>query len=752
MLIARVIVDVSARSLDRAFDYLVPSQLEAVEVGCAVSVEFGARPVVAYVIELVEKEKSDYKLKPLLGILSSPYFDAKAAELAFWIAREYMSPLVHAFNLFTPPGGHPHMKHINDSWELVYPGVGPVDDRWVFLEKDAQNFVPKKNAYKQQRVIDVLACGGMRVSELSLELGNVTSTLKSLEQKGVVHIEHRRRIRALAKTSFADGNNNITLTDEQQKAIQVIENSFDSKVPVVLDGVTGCGKTEVYLQVIAHILKKGKSACVLVPEISLTPQTVGRFRSRFGDEVAVLHSRLSLGERFDQWDLVHQGLARVVVGTRSALFAPLKNLGLIIIDEEHEQTYKQESSPRYHARDVAIKMGELYGASVVLGSATPSITTLSHCSKKMFPYNSWIRVTLTKRPNKQQLPQVKIIDMAQEFSDGSRSMFASELKDALKTTYENKEKAVLLLNKRGFASFVLCRECGHVPQCPHCSVSLTFHEIGNKLVCHHCGYEQRSITVCPECGSPYLRKFGTGTQRVEEELRSILPQDFPVIRMDADTTKGKGKHEKLLEEFGSAESAVLLGTQMVAKGLDFPDVTLVGVINADTTLNMPDYMASERTYQLLEQVSGRAGRAQKAGRVLIQTYQAQSLAVKAAAFHNRSILLDEDLPMRKALHYPPYVRLANVLVWGKDEQKVKTCATQLHLAISSALVSAHKAWELLPVTPCIFERLKGNYRWHILIKAPLDTNFFEILHPILAKQHKQRDIYTAVDVDPSSLL
>ena len=752
MYVASVIVDVSARSLDRAFDYLVPDELQNVEIGCAVSVEFGARPVVGYIVALEHKATSEYELKPLLGILSTSYFDKTSAELAFWIAKEYMSPLVDAFNLFTPPGGHPHMKLVNGKWELIYPGVGAVDDRWVFLEDSAKDCTLKKNAYKQQAIINALSCGGIRVAELSLELGSISASLKSLEKNGLIRIEHKRKIRSAFTKEIETSPEISNLTDEQLAALDVISESFKTKVPVLIDGITGSGKTEVYLQAIKKILAQDKSAIVLVPEIALTPQTVGRFRSRFGESVAVLHSRLSVGERFDQWDIIRSGNAKVVVGTRSALFAPLKNLGLIIIDEEHEHTYKQESNPRYHARDVALKMAQLKGATLVLGSATPSIVSLAHCNKNFYQDCAWTRVKLNKRPNGKALPQVEIVDMSAEFSGGSRSMFSETLKDAITQIYDAGEKAVLLLNKRGFASFVLCRECGFVPKCPHCSVSLTYHEVGNKLVCHHCGHTQPYISECPECKSPYLRKFGIGTQRVEEELRSFLPQDMKVVRMDADTTKGKGKHAQLLEEFASAKSAILLGTQMIAKGLDFPDVTLVGVINADTALNLPDYTATERAFQLLEQVAGRAGRADKSGKVIIQTYQARHPAIMAAAKHDRLLMLKKELPLRKELSYPPYSRIANILIWGKNKESVRLRATQLYLAISSALQSVGKNWELLGPASCIFERLKENYRWHILIKAPLGTEFADILQDIIAKPHKQKGVYTTVDVDPNSLL
>ena len=522
-----------------------------------------------------------------------------------------------------------------------------------------------------------------------------------------------------------------------------------------MDGVTGSGKTEVYLQAIEETLAAGRTACVLVPEISLTPQTVARFRGRFGDLVAVMHSRMSQGERYDQWDFIRSGAARVVVGARSALFTPLSNLGLIVIDEEHEGSYKQDSAPRYHARDVAVWMARRAGAAVVLGSATPSIEALHACAKNP----SWHQVSLPERANGKPLPEVQVVDMAKEFSGGSRSMFALPLARALEEELAAGRKAVLLLNQRGFAKFLLCRECGFVPECPSCSTSLTYHERGNFLICHHCGYRIPTPPVCPECGSPYLKKFGAGTQRVEAELRVLLDEmpgvgpGVPIVRMDADTTSGKGAHQRLLEEFAAADAAVLLGTQMIAKGLDFEDVTLVGVINADTMLKLPDYRASERTFDLVEQVAGRAGRAELPGRVLVQTYEADAPAIRAAAAYDRALFLRDELPKRRLLGYPPYVRMANVLVWSKDEPAVRRVAAELQAALEEAVRDfGGDGWSVLPATPCVLAKLRGTYRWHIVVKCPADADLSDALLPLFRRRKPDRDANVAVDVDPDDLL
>ena len=547
------------------------------------------------------------------------------------------------------------------------------------------------------------------------------------------------------------------LTPGQAQALDAISSACDAADGhvVLVDGVTGSGKTEVYLQAIERVLAQGRTACVLVPEISLTPQTVGRFRGRFGDTVAVMHSRMSAGERYDQWDFIRSGAARVVVGARSALFTPLANVGLYVIDEEHEGSYKQDSAPRYHAREVACWMARRSGAAVVLGSATPSIEVLYRCAK----HPRWTQVRLPERANGRPMPAVRVVDMAREFAEGSRSMFSAALTRALQEELSQGRKAVLLLNQRGFAKFLLCRECGFVPKCPHCDTSLTYHERGNFLACHHCGYRQASPAVCPECSSPYLKKFGAGTQRVEDELRCALDAmpgvgpGVPIIRMDADTTSGKGAHERLLEQFAAAQAAVLLGTQMIAKGLDFDDVTLVGVINADTQLQLPDFRAHERTFDLIEQVAGRAGRAQLPGRVLVQTYEADAAPIRAAARYDRALFLRDELPKRKMLGYPPYVRMANVLVWGAHEADVAALARELAVELAEqARAFGGDGWSVLPATPCVLAKLRNTHRWHVVVKCPADADVSAVLLPVFRRRKADKWVNVAVDVDPDDLL
>ena len=757
------------------------------------------------------------KLKAIERVLSKPYFDEEGAACAQWLSERYIAPLSSCVRLFTPPGGVPRMVRSREGyWRLEEPAVSEVDDRWVVPGEAFDTFEPRKNAVKQAAIVGALRAGEVRVAELSCEFGAVSAALKALEKQGVVRIEHRRRMRGVplacqqaeqaAAAAFpgdqscrADGDLRTgvrvipagasisgtgetladfsgsaafgqpaaslsftpspkpELTEGQARALAAIEGACARcrGEVVLVDGVTGSGKTEVYLRAIEGVLARGRTACVLVPEISLTPQTVARFRGRFGDMVAVMHSRMSQGERYDQWDFIRSGCARVVVGARSALFTPMRNVGLIVIDEEHEGSYKQDSAPRYHARDVAVWMARRSGAAVVLGSATPSIESLYACAKDEL----WRQVELPERANGKPLPQVEVVDMAKEFHGGSRSMFSGRLMRALEEELAQGHKAVLLLNQRGFAKFLLCRDCGFVPECPSCSTSRTYHERGALLVCHHCGHRVQAPAVCPVCGSPYLKKFGAGTQRVEAELRALLDgmpgvgSQVPIVRMDADTTSGKGAHQRLLEEFAAARAAVLLGTQMIAKGLDFEDVTLVGVINADTQLHLPDYRAGERTFDLIEQVAGRAGRANLPGRVLVQTYEADSCAIRAAAAYDRAAFLRAELPKRKLLGYPPYVRMANVLAWGKDEAQVRKTAESLHLALRTHVRDfGGEGWEVLPAGPCVLAKLRATYRWHIVVKCRLGEDLSGVLARFFRARKPLPDVNVAVDVDPNDLL
>ena len=757
---AEVILDIPTQALDAPYTYAVPSDMDEVDVGCAVLVPLGARKAIGFVMSLGQAEEAQRSLKPVERVLSKPYFNEMGALCARFLSERYVAPLSVCIRLFTPPGAVPRLvRDACGGWRLEEPAIGEVDDRWVVAGPEAESFEPRKNAVKQIAVLDAVRRGDVRMSELALEFGSVSQAVSALAEKGAVVVEHRRRVRcgmpaAAVRTPYRKP---AALTASQRSALDAIADAAvhaDGRV-VVVDGVTGSGKTEVYLQAIERTLDAGRAAIVLVPEISLTPQTVARFRGRFGDAVAVMHSRMSMGERYDQWDIIRSGQARVVVGARSALFTPLADVGLVVIDEEHETTYKQESAPRYVSRDVAEWMMRSSGGAVVLGSATPSIEALYRARTD----ERWSSVSMPERANGAPMPEVHVVDMAAEFSAGSRSMFSARLTAALKEQLSLGRKAVLLLNQRGFASFLLCRDCGFVPECVNCATSLTFHEQGNRLVCHHCGYSVAAPATCPQCESPYLKRFGAGTQRVEAELRALLDAQLgcdagiPIVRMDADTTAAKGAHQRLLEQFASEPRAVLLGTQMIAKGLDFDDVTLVGVVNADTQLHLPDYRAAERTFDLIEQVAGRAGRGSLPGSVIVQTYLADSLAIRAAARYDREAFLRPELAKRKMLRYPPFVRMANVLVWGKDAEAVEREARSLHDQLDQLVRSGGVAGlEVLPANPCVLSRVRGSYRWHILVKSAPDGDLPALLRPVFASRKPSKEVNVALEIDPIDLL
>ena len=705
---AKVVPDIPTRAIDGCFDYAIPDALAgSCDVGCTVLVSFAHRLAVGYVVDVVSELAegvNPLRVLPVERVLAEPAFDRVGARLAQWMAAEYAAPASVCLRLMLAPGQTTRVhKDETGEWRLAVDRTKAVDDRWAQLSVTGRGFVPRRNASRQRRVVEALAAGPMRVADLS---------------------------------AMVPGCGDV----------------------VLVDGVTGSGKTEVYLDAIERVRERGRSAIVLVPEISLTAQTVGRFRSRFGDDVAILHSRLSSGERFDQWDLARSGRVHVVVGARSALFAPLSNVGLVIVDEEHEGSYKQDQAPRYHAREAAAELARLRGAALVLGSATPSLESLERCRAGSWRGVRWTRVSMPERPGGSRLPSVRIIDMRSTFSPKGGSVFSSPLRDALLNRAEKREKSVLLLNRRGFASFLMCRECGCVPTCPHCSTALTYHERTHSLACHTCGsawpvraYPDPS-TKCPNCGSRYLAQYGVGTQRVEDELRMLLPADVDVIRMDADTTATKGAHTRLLEQFDASECAVLVGTQMIAKGLDFPEVTLVGVVNADTTLKLPDFRAAERTYNLLEQVAGRAGRGERPGEVIIQTYWATHPAISAVATHDRSSYLGYELEQRDEAYYPPYSRLANLTLAGLSERAVRERASALAAKIRARVEGMEGEWEVLGPAECVRSKVKDRYRRHIVVKAPVDAELGPLLDECARALPACKGVTLAIDVDAYDML
>ncbi len=787
MRLAQVILDIPVTALDRAYSYALPAADEAgdfpIEVGCAVLVPFGNRTAIGFVVSIDEvpeefdepdslfAEAKPRKLKTIIRALSTPFFSEVGAKCAQWMSERYVAPLSVCVRCFTPPGAVPKMVHTRGYWEVKQADVGEVDDRWLVPGPAFANYAPKASAVKQLRILEVLAKGEVRMAELTAEYGSVSAPVKALEVKGVVVVEHRRRMRGFEPHGAGESVFTYTkpkLTPGQTEALEAIR-AMQAKGggTVLVDGITGSGKTEVYLSAIEEALERGKTALVLVPEISLTPQTVARFRGRFGEVVAVLHSRMSAGERYDQWDFIRSGQARVVVGARSALFAPLSDIGIIVIDEEHETSYKQDSAPRYLTKDVAAWFCAQYGCTLVLGSATPSLETLRQAETDP----SWVRVSLPDRANGKPLPPVVVVDRGAEFRSGDRSpIFSKPLQDAMAEALGKGEKCILFLNQRGFAKSMLCRDCGYIPTCNECSCSLTYHQAGRRgphLMCHHCGNEFAVPTKCPECGSPYLKLFGTGTQQVEEHLRAFVAglegeaAQAAVIRMDADTTKTKGAHQRLLEQFGAPGPAVLLGTQMIAKGLDFKQVTLVGVISADNMLSIPDFRSSERTFNLIQQVAGRAGRADLPGKVIVQTYRPREAAIRGAAAYDRQLFLADELPKRQMFGYPPYTRLTNLVFRGENEDAVFATAELVRKSLLQACKQLGNEgngnlsfgdWNVGDVAPCVLGKVQGKYRFHILVKTALDFAISEACLAVAKEVKLPQEVSMAIDVDALDLM
>ena len=584
------------------------------------------------------------------------------------------------------------------------------------IARKAYQKCKEKKYFAQARILDFLIQNNQApLSEIKQVLQVSDSSFRSLEKKGVIMIEEVevKRVPYLGGPKIEEQN--FIPTQEQQNVIQYIEKELDrdKSKTILLHGVTGSGKTEVYLQIIDKLLQQGKQAIVLVPEISLTPQITQRFIQRFGEQVAFTHSKLSIGERYDQWRRAKEGEVSIMVGPRSAVFTPFSSLGLIIIDEEHETTYKSETTPKYHAREIAQKRCEINHGIVLLGSATPTMESYFLAKKGCYQL-----LTMKKRATIHSLPDVHIVDMREELMEGNRSMFSKDLYKNIKTNLENKEQTILFLNRRGHSTFISCRNCGFVAKCSKCNIAYTYHTSGSLLKCHYCGEQKKSPRICPQCGSSYIRFFGTGTQKVEEETKKLFPK-ARILRMDLDTTAGKYGHTKILSQFYRGEGDILIGTQMIAKGHDFPKVTLVGVLAADTMLYMEDFRSSERTFQLLTQVSGRAGRGNQKGRVYIQTYTPEHYSIQTAKDQNYEKFYEHELIFRQEMEYPPYSYLYSILLSGKKEKKV--IQTAFRLAEFFHSYDPKQEYQIIGPSPAVLSKINNEYRWRIIIKHKNQT-------------------------------
>ena len=618
-------------------------------------------------------------------------------------------------------------------------------------EIEAQIPELESRAPKQAEMLRILqGCSDetLTTTELIKRADTSLSGLQSLEGKGLIHIESVQIVRNPLSLDPVASTQPLTMNPDQATALQAIQGAIDSdrRELFLLHGVTGSGKTEVYMQAMASVLDQGKRVIVLVPEISLTPQTVSRFVGRFGSRVAVLHSNLSDGERYDQWQQIKSGDADIVVGPRSAVFAPFLNLGLIVIDEEHETSYKQDTAhPFYHARDVAVKRSELVGCPLILGSATPSLESFYHAQQ-----GEYTLLRLPSRVSNIEMPPVEIVDMREELKRGNRTIFSTALRTAIEERLAKKEQIILFLNRRGFSTHVFCRTCGYVERCNHCSISLTFHFHTKRMGCRHCGYERPTPQVCPECGSVYIRYFGLGTEQVEQEVVKAFPE-ARVRRMDADSTTRKNAHQQILDAFKADEIDILVGTQMIAKGLDFPNVTLVGVISADTALNLPDFRAGERAFNLLTQVAGRSGRSEAGGNVVVQTYMPEHYSIQAAEGHDYLRFYREEIGYREALLYPPLSHAATILLRGEVEAEVIQTANQLLDQLDAFKADRFPSVEIRGPVPAPLAKIRNKFRWHFLLRSE-DVEELRELIQCAVTETSPTNIDLIVDIDPISVL
>ena len=751
--IAKVAVDLS---LDREFDYLIPDELQsAVEIGSRVEVPFGKRHVNGFVVGLADD--SDFeKLKPIGKVLGEKSLITEPVmELARWMSSYYLAPFETCVRSVLP--AVVRRKARGEKKQLVVSLVEEASSLWPLTPKGCADVAERASGRDaastaaQKAVIQCLEkSGAMPLSELTALAGVTASPVKTLEKKGLVTISKESVYRdphegvEILKTAPLD------LMPQQSAALEKIIAAMDSEKPetVLLHGVTGSGKTEVYLQAIAHALEQGKGAIVLVPEIALTPQTVDRFRARFADQperVAVLHSSLSDGERYDEWHRIRSGEAQIVIGARSALFAPVENIGLIVVDEEHEPTYKQDETPRYSARDAAVMRGHRENCAVVLGSATPALE--SYCNAKSGKY---IGLDMKSRVDDRKMPEIRIVDMRLEKDrEGRHGLFSKELIEEIYARLDRAEQTMIFLNRRGFSSSLVCPNCGYVAECEHCSVSKTYHKARARLVCHICGDEESVPSACPECGSKEFKYSGAGTEKIEEVMAKLFPK-ANIARMDSDTMRRKNAHRDVLAKFRLGKIDILIGTQMIAKGLDFPNVTLVGVVNPDHALHMADFRAGERVFQLLTQVSGRAGRGEVEGEVLVQTYTPHHPAIQFARRMDFDGFCDQELAFRKELRYPPYAHLTCITLRGKNESAVEKTGETLFYYLEQAVSNQVM---LSPLVPAPISRARGEYRYQILLRAEKTGAMTRAIRRAVAAIKKwPKGVKCTIDVDAASLL
>lgn len=747
-----VAINLPVKNLFKQFTYAVPPQLDHVDVGWRVVVPFGYQTVEGFVTSLASAAPAEYECKEILATLDTrPWFDAEMLATANWLSEYYLCSPAEAMRLFIP--GKTSIKRqavYNDEGKLIaydYENKLKIKTRICFVVTKAGRealAAYNKRLRAQMHALEVLAEAERPLSGEELAAVQVSAaTLRILCEKGWSERSEQRVLR----NSYANRTElkeSLHLTDEQRQAVEAIGSAITEphQETFLLQGITGSGKTEVYLRAASQAMEAGKQVLLLVPEIALTAQIVKRFQAWFGDEVAVVHSKLSQNERADVWYKMRTNSAKLLIGVRSAVFAPFSDLGLIIIDEEHESSYKQDERPNYHARTVALKRAQLSGIPVVLGSATPDLESFYKARK-----GTYTHLRLLQRANGSMLPHVEIADMRLELQRGNKSVLSAALNDALLQTAVQGEQAIVLLNRRGFSTFVMCRDCGESIVCPHCAVALVYHSAGEAMRCHYCGNTAPIPDECPNCHSRRIRFFGTGTQKAEAEIAEL--PEIRILRMDQDSTVKKFAHEDILKSFSSGEYNVLLGTQMVAKGHDIPNVTLVGILSADSTLNLPDFRASERTFALLTQAAGRAGRGNRAGHVVLQTYDPDNPVIKLAATQDYDAFAAGELEIRQELGYPPYTEILKITVLDKEEVRGSSLAQRI-VNFLQTLQLEHPEQELLVLGPfpAIVAKVRDLYRMNILVKCPQ----MELVKRALWNSEFKEFRNVFFDVDPVSVV
>lgn len=731
---ARVLPDMS---LDKTFDYKIPAGMD-LRLGCRVRIPFGRTERTGYVVDLVDKSDFPENRLKAIAINEGHLIPEKMMQLGQWIADYYCTGMIQSVrNMLPAPVRKDKVKEKTQKLLSFASDIQPA------------SLVPELEKKYPPRAAVVKALIGLKEAPQSLlmKVANVSaSPIKSLLKGGVLEEE----VRHVERDPFGDEEVIITkpleLTDEQSEALKLITDEMDEEKPstVVLYGITGSGKTEVYLQAIAEALTRGKQAIVLVPEISLTPQTVHRFRARFGKSVSVLHSGLSEGERYDQWKLISRGETQIVVGARSALFAPFHDPGIIVVDEEHEPSYKQDSHPRYNARDIAVMRGIMDKCPVVLGSATPSFETMNNANQGKYKI-----AKLTQRPSTAVVPSIKLVDMRTEAAaTGANQIFSRELIEAVKQQLHDRMQTILFLNRRGYSTHLTCEKCQYTSKCGDCSTSHTYHRKSNVLICHLCGDIKEPPPKCPECGNNDLSFSGLGTEKIERLCRGVFP-NARIARMDSDTMTRKDSHKTMLGDFQQGKYDILIGTQMIAKGLHFPRVTLVGVVFADAGLNMADFRAAERTFQLLAQVSGRSGRGDDAGRVLIQTYNPTHPALQCALEGDFDAFYEDEKMGREVMKFPPFSKMVLIHFRGPEEGPLASLASDFSRRLSEA---CSKDDRLMPAVPSPIEKIRGQYRYQLTIFSDNIRRLVRVLNWLRLNYKTSAEYKIIIDVDPQSLM